>query len=78
MTKPLPPDEPVLESHAATSPEHCGRMEKRFKGQGLDLKLVATPQKGKGLLSFLCLFKGKDADPEADRWTTYNKDESDD
>jgi hypothetical protein len=53
-------------------------MEKRLRGQGLDLKLVATPQKGKGLLSFLCLFKGKDADPEANRWTTYTEDDGDD
>lgn len=74
MAKPQPQKEISLEVHAATSREQCLEMERRLRSQGLDLTLVGSDLTGDALLSALCLFSGSDADPEADRWTTYGDD----
>ncbi|HIK33725.1 MAG TPA: hypothetical protein IGS31_20620 [Oscillatoriales cyanobacterium M4454_W2019_049] len=59
------------EWHCAADEESYLDMEARFKKEGLKLNLVETPPTGDTVLKVVCIFDGEDANPNADRFKSY-------
>jgi hypothetical protein len=56
------------EWHGAVSRSDCDRLEKALRDKGLDVQLVDRQPTGDSNLPWACIFDGKDADPNADRF----------
>lgn len=65
--------EETREWHCAVSEKDCRRILKALQAQGLDVKLVGREKTGDPILAVACLFDGPDADPDADRWKSYQE-----
>ena len=63
-----PTTEQPYEQHGVADPNDCTDMEKRFQQEGRKVNLVDVVKngfnRGGGILEFLCLFDGEDAEPE--------------
>ncbi len=73
MSKPWDPKTETREWHAATQESQCDVIEAALRAQGLDVTFVEPKELGDGLLKVACIFDGPDADPEANRWTSYQE-----
>jgi hypothetical protein len=73
MTKPWTSADEDREWHAATSLEQCDGIESALRDQGLDITLVDRQATSNSILRAACIFDGPDADPEAERWTSYQE-----
>lgn len=65
------PEEPVQEVHAAVNPECCKALERSLKQMGLVIHLVEAVNTGTKDLLYDCIFEGEDADPQADRFSSF-------
>ena len=81
--EPQEPDElQEYEVHGAVNPEACKRMYQRFLNEGRKVRLARIApnpfNKSGGVLRFICMFDGEDADPEATPFedTRFPKDDS--
>jgi hypothetical protein len=77
MSNPWTPSGEDREWHAAATDDNCLGMETLFRGQGLDVNLVATEATGNSILPRACIFDGPDSDPEVNRWNSQGQDDDD-
>jgi hypothetical protein len=73
MSKPWTSAGEDREWHPATSEAQCDVIEAALKAQGLDVTFVQPEDTGDNVLKVACIFDGPDADPNADRWTSYQE-----
>ena len=63
------------EKHGAADASDCYQMEQRFKSEGRKIRLVKVVRNylnsGGGVLEFLCLFDGEDAEVESSAFEDY-------
>ena len=65
--------EETREWHCVVNPKDCYRILEALKAQGLDVELVAREDTGNPVLKVACIFDGPDADPNAERWKSYQE-----
>jgi hypothetical protein len=61
------------EWHPATSSDRCFDLEKRLRDEGIDVRLVGYARTTDNILKVACIFDGPDADPNAERWKSYQE-----
>lgn len=66
-------DEESREWHPATDTERCYQIEKGLQDMGLDVELVELAQTKNEILKVACIFDGPDADPNAERWKSFQE-----